>query len=189
MHARNCVCTISHWINPRPASASRALLRLIPCHRSYRSPSLWRAFGYYRLPWIDGRWVQDLRTYSPRSIWPAITSKSNFMGSSCSPQSELAHLFLGLAQGYPVATRCMCDYTTCVAQDIRGTCWPGVILTFLSRYKVQMFQVYFVYSTHLRTEAGAVSAEIYNSQRGLRSLPHLREQFKPRTDDGHASPV
>lgn len=37
-------------INPRPASASRALLRLIPCHRSYRSPSLWRAFGYYRLP-------------------------------------------------------------------------------------------------------------------------------------------
>ena len=35
----------------------------------------------------------------------------------------------------------------------------------------------------------AVSADNYNSQRGLRSLPHLREQFKPRTDDGHASPV
>ena len=36
---------------------------------------------------------------------------------------------------------------------------------------------------------GAVSADTCNSQRGLRSLPHLREQFKPRTDDGHASPV
>ncbi len=26
-------------------------------------------------------------------------------------------------------------------------------------------------------------------RRGLRSLPHLREQLKPRTDDGHASPA
>ena len=36
---------------------------------------------------------------------------------------------------------------------------------------------------------GAVSADTCNSQRGLRSLPHLREQFKPRTDDDHATPV
>ncbi len=35
----------------------------------------------------------------------------------------------------------------------------------------------------------AVSCDTYNTRRGLRSLPHLREQFKPRTDDGHASPV
>ena len=27
-------------INPRPASASRALLRLTPCHRVYRRPTL-----------------------------------------------------------------------------------------------------------------------------------------------------
>ena len=26
-------------------------------------------------------------------------------------------------------------------------------------------------------------------RRGLRSFPHLREQLKPRTDDGHATPV
>gem|GEM_PF-3912151 len=42
------------------------------------------------------------------------------MGSSFSPQSELAHTFLGLAQGYPVATRCMCDCIMRVAQGIKG---------------------------------------------------------------------
>ena len=52
----------------------------------------------------------------------------------------------------------------------QGTCWPGVILSFLPR-------------------KGAVSCDTYNTRRGLRSLPHWREQFKPRTDDGHASPV
>ncbi len=111
---------ISNWIIPRPASASRALLRLIPCHRAYRRPSFWRDFGYSRLPWIDGRWVQDLRTYSPRYIWPAITSDSSFMGSSCSPQSELTPLLLGFAQGYPVAARCSGDCIMCVAQGIKG---------------------------------------------------------------------
>lgn len=35
-------------------------------------------------------WVQDLRTYSPRYSWPAITSDSGFMRSSCRPQSKLA---------------------------------------------------------------------------------------------------
>ena len=49
------------------------------------------AFGYARFPWVDGRWVQDLRTYSPRYSWPAITSNSGFMRSSCRPQSELAN--------------------------------------------------------------------------------------------------
>jgi hypothetical protein len=39
------------------------------------------------------------------------------------------------------------------------------------------------------TRAGAVSCDTCNTRRGLRSLPHLREQFKPRADDGHASPV
>ncbi len=32
-------------INPRPASASRALLRLTPCHRTYRRPTLGGASG------------------------------------------------------------------------------------------------------------------------------------------------
>ena len=110
----------SNWIIPRPASASRALLRLIPCHRSYRSPCLCRAFGYYRLPWIDGRWVQDSRTYSPQYVWPAITSNSNFMRSSCRPQSELAPLLLRFAQCYHVASRCNGDCIMCVAQGIKG---------------------------------------------------------------------
>ena len=112
--------SISNWIIPRTASATRALLRLIPCHRAYCRPSVWRDFEYSRLPWIDGRWVQDLRTYSPRYVWPAITSNSSFMGSSCSPQSELTHLLLGFAQGYPVAARCNCDCIMCVAQGIKG---------------------------------------------------------------------
>jgi len=82
----------SNWIIPRPASASRALLRLSPCHRAYLRPYLCRDFGYSRLPWLDGRWVQDLRTYSPRFSWPAITSNSSFMKSSCRLQSELRPL-------------------------------------------------------------------------------------------------
>jgi len=35
--------------------------------------------GHSRLPWLDGRWVQDSRTYSPQYSWPAITSNSGFM--------------------------------------------------------------------------------------------------------------
>ena len=42
------------------------------------------------------------------------------MGSSCSPQSELAQFLLGFAQGYPVAARCNCDCIMCVAQGIKG---------------------------------------------------------------------
>ena len=45
MHARNSVCTISHWINPRAASATRALLRLTPCHRFYLSPRQAKPLG------------------------------------------------------------------------------------------------------------------------------------------------
>ena len=92
------------------------------------------AFGYSRFPWVDGRWVQDLRTYSPRYSWPAITSNSNFMGSSFSPQSELGQLLLRLAQSYDVATRCGRHCIMCVAQGIKGTCWSGVILAFLPAF-------------------------------------------------------
>ena len=171
-------------------------------------------------------WVQDLRTYSPRYSWPAITSNSNFMGSSFSPQSELGRLLLGLARDFSVATRCSRHCIMCVAQGIKGTCWPGVILAFLPA----CWQESIVKLIHLRcrdaifsftirqygslknfsllasksilriflrgdvrkkfqTKSWAVSPDTYNRQRGLRSLPHLREQFKSRTDDGHASPA
>jgi len=49
----------------------------------------WTCFGYYRLPWLDGRWVQSSRTYSPQRGWSAITSDSSFKRASCSPLSEL----------------------------------------------------------------------------------------------------
>ena len=42
------------------------------------------------------------------------------MRSSCRPQSELRPALLGLAQGYPVATRCTGHCIMCVAQDIKG---------------------------------------------------------------------
>ena len=46
---------------------------------------------------INRRWVQDSRTYSPRHSWCAITSDSGFMRASCSPQSELRPVLMGLA--------------------------------------------------------------------------------------------
>jgi len=64
---------------------------LLPVTKLTVSPLMWD-FGYSWFPWVDGRWVQDLRTYSPQYSWPAITSNSSFMRSSCRPQSELRPL-------------------------------------------------------------------------------------------------
>lgn len=64
----------------------------------------------------------------------------------------------------------------------QGSCWPGVILSFLPPRWIRTM-ILFIFNE------GAVSRDIYNTRRGFRSLPHLREQFKPRTDDGHATPV
>ena len=102
------------------------------------------------------------------------------MGSSCSPQSELAQFFLGFAQGYPVAARCNCDCIMCVAQGIKGHADLASSSPSSPNFK---------HEKNSCTKFGAVSCDTYNTRRGLRSLPHLREQFKPRTDDGHASPV
>ncbi len=41
-------------INPRPASASRALLRLSPCYRAYRRPPLGRTSGTPDSPDLTG---------------------------------------------------------------------------------------------------------------------------------------
>ncbi len=41
-------------INPRPASASRALLRLSPCHRIYRRPTLGGTSGTPDSPDLTG---------------------------------------------------------------------------------------------------------------------------------------
>src|SRR3989344_2213150 len=58
----------------------------------------------------------------------------------------------------------------------------------LSQKTITIFNFKYFYLIS-KTGVGAVSCDTCNTQRGLRSLPHLREQFKPRTDDGHASPV
>jgi len=64
-------------------------------------------FGYCRLSWYDGRWVQDPRTYSTRRGWCTFTSDSNFMESSCRLQSELRGILkdlLRLAAWLPVVS-------------------------------------------------------------------------------------
>jgi len=88
-------------------------------------------FRYSRLPWLDRRWVQSSRTYSPRYGWPAITSDSNFMRSSFRPQSELGDCLMRLAPPYGLATHCQSHCNMSVAQGIKGPCWFDVIPTFL----------------------------------------------------------
>ena len=56
----------------------------------------WSGFGYCRLSWHDGRWVQDPRTYSTRHGWCAFTSDSNFTESSCRLRSELGAVLADL---------------------------------------------------------------------------------------------
>ena len=55
--------------NPAAPSGTATLLRLRPSYQSYLKqlpPEGWNtALGYYRLPWRDGRCVQDPGTYSP----------------------------------------------------------------------------------------------------------------------------
>ena len=50
--------------------------------------------------------------------------------------------FWRLAQSRLVAARCNGHCIMCVAQGIRGTCWPGVILSFLPRLN-KLFQKIF----------------------------------------------
>ena len=96
-------------------------------------------FGYLRLPWIDGRWVQDPRTYSTRRCWYAFTSKSGFMGANCSPQSELGPCLVGLAPSCDLAAHCHGHCSTCVALGVRAMLiWRHPHLP--PRYPGQSFQ-------------------------------------------------
>ena len=76
-------------------------------------------FGYSQLAWRDGRWVQDLGTYSSPHSWLAITSDSGFMRSSCRPQSELRDRLMGLPSPYGFA-HCRSHCIMCAAQGIRA---------------------------------------------------------------------
>ncbi|MEN9582994.1 MAG: hypothetical protein RL641_948 [Candidatus Parcubacteria bacterium] len=117
------------------------------------------------------------------------------MRASFSPQSELAPRLLRFAQSYLVASRCRGDCIMCAAQGIKGhadlaSSSPS------SQHGIHKYTVWrkqscdhLLHTAHLCALCWAVSRDTYNTRRGLRSLPHLREQFKPRADDGHASPV
>lgn len=102
----------------------------VPLIESTLGPFAWN-FGYPQLAWRDGRWVQDPGTYSPQHGWSAVTSDSGFMRSGFRPQSELGDCLIGFAPDYSFASRCQSHCITCAAQDIKGPCWFGVILTFL----------------------------------------------------------
>ena len=103
---------------------------LAPLTESSLGP-LARNFGYPQLAWLDGRWVQDSGTYSSPRSWLAITSNSNFMRASFSPQSELGPALVGLSSSlrfqYPLYRPL---YHVC-SPGHQGPCWFGVILTFL----------------------------------------------------------
>ena len=89
-----------------------------------------------------------------------------------------------LAQSRLVAARCNGHCIMCVAQGIKGH-------ADLASSSPSSPASNFISSIirEIKSQAGAVSCDTCNTQRGLRSLAHLRVQFKPRTDDGHASPV
>src|SRR5699024_4383938 len=69
---------------PAAPSDTATLLRLHPSHRLHlrQLPPLgWVTdFGHFRLPWCDGRCVQDPGTYSPRHADPRLLA----IPASCS---------------------------------------------------------------------------------------------------------
>jgi len=113
---------------------------------------------------------------------------------------------MGLAPDFSLATHCIGHCSMSVAQGIKGPCGFDVILTFLPPLNQQVGKsearstkpetllcFEFRYSNFefpsLRAWRGAVFRDTCNAERGLRSLPHLRERFKVRADDNHAAPV
>ena len=92
------------------------------------------------------------------------------MRSNCRPQSGLRLLLLGLAPACALASRCSSHCIMRAAQGVEG-------------------HADLASSSPSSLVRGQSRLTTCNRRRGLRSLPHLREQFKPRTDDGHASPA
>lgn len=63
--------------------------------------------------------ISDPRLLAIPTSWGRVSAPNPNWGS-----------FWRLAPGFPIATRCSYHCIVRVAQDIKGTCWPGVILTF-----------------------------------------------------------
>ena len=103
------------------------------------------------------------------------------MRASFSPQSELG---IGLRISSGLLRRDLLSY------PLYHVCSPGHQRDMLT-WRHPRLPPRIVRPNHIDfgTLYGAVSPDTCNRQRGLRSFPHLREQLKPRTDDGHASPA
>ncbi len=72
-----------------------------------------------KLPWCDGRCVQDPRTYSPWHADPRLLA----IPTSCTRVAEYNpnwDNFLRLAPLHSIAALCSCHCSTCVAQPIRA---------------------------------------------------------------------
>ncbi len=72
-----------------------------------------------KLPWLDGRCVQDPGTYSPRHADPRLLA----IPTSCSRVAENNlnwDTFLRLARPRDLASLCRCHCSTCVARLVRA---------------------------------------------------------------------
>src|SRR4030042_6883615 len=92
------------------------------------------------------------------------------MRASCSPQSELRLVLMGLAPPCGLAALCTSHCIMSVARGVKGhadltSSPPSSLLT------------------------KAVPREKYNTRQGLRSFPDLTEHITARADDNHAAPV
>ena len=126
-------------------------------------------FGHYRLPWRDGRWVQDPRTYSPcrsdarllaiPASWSRVADFNPNWGKFfriCSTSRFGAPLYFPLYHVCCPRRKSHADLTSSP---------PSSTLTV------------------------AVSGDTYNTRWGLRMLPQLRVHFTAHADGNHAAPV
>ena len=104
--------------DPAAPSDTATLLRLHPSHRFCLRQTM-SDFGHPRLPWCDGRCVQDPGTHSPRHSDPRLlaTPTSCRRVSACSPNWDR---LWGFAWDRSFASLCAGHCSTCVAQNIRG---------------------------------------------------------------------
>ena len=109
--------------DPAAPSDTATLLRLHPSHRAclrrLRPLGSATGFGHSRLPWCDGRCVQDPGTYSPRHSDPRLLAipASCSRVAGCSPNWDVVSGVRSASRPrLPLLRHC----STCVAQAIRG---------------------------------------------------------------------
>lgn len=111
--------SVFNWINPRAASATRALLRLSPCYRSHLRPRNAQTSGATSFLDLTGgeyktrerihRSIADLRLLVIPTSWSRVADFNPNWGR-----------FYRLAPHRCIATNCNGHCITCVAQGIKG---------------------------------------------------------------------